>query len=82
MMSRQSYTKMVSFQGTEEMIGLRITELKMKDMVKNQWCHCMEIGLKLVDKDKNEIKRELSAEEIVERWELLRDCWLQLAAGL
>ena len=42
----------------------------------------MEIGLKLVDKDKNEIKRELSAEEIVERWELLRDCWLQLAAGL
>ena len=81
-MSWQSYTKEVSFKGNQEMVELHITELKMKDVVKNQWCHCMEIGLKLVEKDKKDIKRELSAEEIVERWELLRDCWLQLAAGL
>ena len=81
-MSWQCYTKEVSFKGTEEMVELHITELMMKDdMLKNQWRHCIEIRLKLVEKDKKDIKRELSAEGIVERWELLRDCWLQLAAA-
>ena len=81
-MSWQCYAKKVSFKGNQEMVELHLTELMMKDVLENQWRRCMEIGLKLVEKDKKDIKRELSAEEIVERWELLRDCWLQLAAGL
>ena len=81
MMSWQSYTKEVSFKGNQEMVELHITELKMKDMLENQWRNCIQAGLKLVDKDKG-IKREQSAEEIVERWQLLRDCWKQLAADL
>ena len=80
-MSWQCYAKKVSFKGNQEMVELHITELKMKDMLENQWRNCIQAGLKLVDKDKG-IKREQSAEEIVERWQLLRDCWQQLAADL
>ena len=51
-MSWQSYTKEVSFKGNQEMVELHITELKMKDMLENQWRNCIQAGLKLVDKDK------------------------------
>ena len=75
------YTKEVALDGRQELVEVGITEMRMKEIKENQWRHCMEVGLKLVDKE-NDNKKELSAEEIVERWELLRDCWLQLAAGL
>ena len=71
------FTKKVNLKGRQELVELGITEMRMKEGENRQWRLCMEVGLKIVDKD---IKREQSAEEIVERWELLRDCWLQLAA--
>ena len=75
------YTKQLVLDGRQELVEVGIIDMRMKELNEKKWRHCREVGLKLVDKDKDS-KRELSAEEIVERWELLRDCWLQLAAGL
>jgi hypothetical protein len=43
-----------------------------------EWSRCLEVDLKMPDMD----MENTSAEELVERWELLRNIWLQLAQGL
>ena len=75
------YTKQLVLDGRQELVEMGIIDMRMKELNEKKWRHGMEVGLKLVDKDKDS-KRELSAEEIVDRMELLRDCWLQLSAGI
>jgi hypothetical protein len=52
--------------------------METKEADKGDWSRCLEVDLKMPDMD---IERK-SAEEIVERWELLRNIWLQLTQGL
>jgi hypothetical protein len=65
--------------GMVELVEVTIKEMRMKEIVDREWRSCLEVDLKVVDMEENEEKRELTALEIVERWELLRDCWSQLA---
>jgi hypothetical protein len=62
-----------------ELVEVVIKEMRMNKVVEREWYSCLEVDLKVVDLDEDEKKRKQTAEEIVERWELLRDCWLQLA---
>jgi hypothetical protein len=72
------YVKEVKMKnGQVELVEVAIKEMRMKRFIEKEWNSCLEVDLKVVDMD--EKTRELTAEEIVERWELLRDCWQQLA---
>jgi hypothetical protein len=74
------YAKEVEMKnGKVELVEVTIKEIRMKEIVDKEWRSCLEVDLKVVDMEENEEKRELTAVEIVERWELLRDCWHQLA---
>ena len=71
----------------EELVQVAVKEMRMREMVEMEWRTCMEVDLKLLIAadscgERREAGKRLSAEEIVERWELLRDAWLQLAADL
>ena len=79
------YAKEVELKnGRVELVEVSIKQMRMKDIVEREWRTCLEIDLKLVDTDgvDHQDQKLLSGEEIVERWELLRDSWLQLAKGL
>ena len=72
------YIKEVELNGELELVEVSLTDMRKREAALNTWCDSMEVGLKLLDIE----KKELSAEDIVDRWELLRDCWLELAEGL
>ena len=79
------YAKEVELKnGRVELVEVSIKQMRMKDIVEREWRTCLEIDLKLVDTDgvDHQDQKLLSAEELVERWELLRDSWLQLEKGL
>ena len=72
------YIKEVELNGELELVEVSLTDMRKREAALNTWCDSMEVSLKLLDIE----KKELSAEDIVDRWELLRDCWLELAEGL
>ena len=72
------YIKEVELNGELELVEVSLTDMRKREAALNTWCDSMEVSLKLLDIE----KKELSAEDIVNRWELLRDCWLELAEGL
>ena len=79
------YAKEVELKnGRVELVEVSIRQMRMKDIVEREWRTCLEIDLKLVDTDgvDHQDQKLLSAEELVDRWELLRDSWLQLEKGL
>jgi hypothetical protein len=55
--------------------------MRMKEIMEQQWRRCLEIDIKLVDtgEELTDMKQELLAEEIVDRFQLLRDCWQEIA---
>jgi hypothetical protein len=74
------YAKEVAVNGRQELVEVSIRDMRIKEVVKQEWGHCMEVDLKFVDMD-NEAKR-LSGKEMYQRVEVLKECWLQLADGL
>ena len=79
------YAKEVELKnGRVELVEVSIKQMRMKDIVEREWRTCLEIDLELVNTDgvDHQDHEQMSAEELVERWELLRDSWLQLAEGL
>jgi hypothetical protein len=79
--SRTFYAKEVEMNGRQELVEVGISIMRMKEVVQKEWRHCMEVDLKLVNMDSTEVE-ELTGEELIQRFEVLRDCWLQLAPGL
>jgi hypothetical protein len=79
--SRTYYAKEVEVNGRQELVEVGISIMRMKEVVHKEWRHCMEVDLKLVNMDSMEME-ELTGEELIQRFEVLRDCWFQLAEGL
>ena len=80
--SQEYYTKEVTFKGQRNVVEIYIKETRRKEFVERKWQNYILVCLDLVDTEGNSIKLEPSAEDVLDRLELLRDCWLQLAAGL
>jgi hypothetical protein len=78
------YAKEVELKsGKVELLEVTIKEMRIKEVVEREWHHCLEVDLQLVNmidnRDDGMMKRELDAEDIVDRLELLQDSWLELA---
>ena len=68
---------------------VRVKDVSHKDVshkegvVETAWHPCIEVDLKIIDlMDSSTGKKKLGAGELVQRFEAMRDCWLQLARGL
>jgi len=72
------YSKKVTLNQRQETVEVCLTVMRKRDNYDTDWLDCLQVGLKIP----NSQQKELSAEEFVDRWELLRDIWLQLAEGL
>jgi hypothetical protein len=70
---------------------VRVKDVSHKDVshkegvVETVWHPCIEVDLKVIDmmdSSTGKKKKQLGAGELVQRFEVMRDCWLQLAHGL
>jgi hypothetical protein len=76
------YAKEVQLKnGRVELLEVTVKEMRIKKVVEREWHRCVEVDLQLVNMAEA-MKRELEAEDIVDRLELLRDSWLQLAGEI
>jgi len=82
--SRTFYAKVLKVSGREERVelSLSLSLMWMKEFAKEDWRHCLEVGLRLVNTDSGEEEQEMSGELLIQRFEVLRDCWRQLSKGL
>jgi len=67
--------------GRQELVEVCLNTTRIKELVQEAWRHCLEVDLKLVNLESME-EEDLTGEELLQRFEVLRDCWLQLALGL
>ncbi len=81
MTSRTYYAKEVDMNGRQELVEVCLNTTRIKELVQEAWRHCLEVDLKLVNLESME-EEDLTGEELLQRFEVLRDCWLQLALGL
>jgi hypothetical protein len=79
--SRTYYAKEVDMNGRQELVEVCLNTTRIKELVQEAWRHCLEVDLKLVNLESME-EEDLTGEELLQRFEVLRDCWLQLALGL
>ena len=82
MKSVSYYGKEVELNGQQELVEVSLSETRMKAVEEQEWSTFLKVHLKLVDMEDEEALKQLSGEEMVQRFELLRDCWLELADGL
>ncbi len=80
------FAKEVKVNGRPELLEVRIKDVSHKEgVVETAWHPCIEVVLKIIhmmDSSTGKKKKQLGAGELVQRFEVMRDCWLQLAHGL
>ena len=80
------FAKEVKVNGRQELLEVRVKDVSQKEgVVETVWHPCIEVDLKVIDmldSSTGKKKKQLGAGELVQRFEVMRDCWLQLAHGL
>jgi hypothetical protein len=79
------FAKEVKVNERQELLEVRVKDVSHKEgVVETAWHPCIEVDLKIIDMmdSSGQKKKQLGAKELVQRFEAMRDCWLQLAHGL
>jgi hypothetical protein len=79
------FAKEVKVNGRQELLEVRVKDVSQKEgVVETVWHPCIEVDLKIIHMmdSTGKKKKQLGAGELVQRFEAMRDCWLQLARGL